>query len=169
MSKIKYEDVKDAASFHGWELISKEYVNLKTEMEFKCPQGHIVNSTWKKVRENFTCPICQQAQENYGAVEIKPKSKGVTRIIALDQATNVSGWSVYDNKELVAFGKIEFTQSDTFERMSRNQIKLVWKIFNYKVLLEKTDVKIQQSQPTKYWPNFKEFWQLLQVKKGLVQ
>ena len=132
MSKIKYEDVKDAASFHGWELISKEYVNLKTEMEFKCPQGHIVNSTWKKVRENFNCPICIQAQENYGAVEIKPKSKGVTRIIALDQATNISGWSVYDNKELIAFGKIEFTQSDTFERMTRLRQWLINMIENWK-------------------------------------
>ena len=28
MSKIKYEDIKDATSFHGWELISKEYINL---------------------------------------------------------------------------------------------------------------------------------------------
>lgn len=132
MSKIKYEDIKDATSFHGWELISKEYINLKTEMEFKCPQGHIVNSTWKKVRENFSCHICQQAEENYGAVEIKPKSKGVTRIIALDQATNISGWSVYDNKELVAYGKIEFTQMDTIERISKLRQWLVNMIENWK-------------------------------------
>ena len=59
MSKIKYEDIKDAASFHGWTLITKEYKNLKTEMEFSCPEGHIVYTTWGKLRENFNCPTCK--------------------------------------------------------------------------------------------------------------
>lgn len=145
MSKIKYEDIKDAASFHGWELITKEYINLQTEMEFKCPQGHIVNSSWKKVRENFLCPICEQAKKQYGAVEIKSKTKGKTRILALDQATNISGWSIYDNKELVAYGKIEFTQSDTIERMSKIRQWLVNMIENWKpdkIALE--DIQLQK-------------------------
>ena len=125
MSKIKYEDVKDAASFHGWELITKEYTNLQTEMEFKCPEGHIVNSSWKKVRENFLCPICEQAKKQYGAVEIKSKTKGSTRVLALDQATNVSGWSIYDNKQLVAYGKIEFTVNS---RVKPLDIELLYKL-----------------------------------------
>lgn len=150
MSKIKYEDVKEAANFHGWELISKEYVNLKTEMEFKCPEGHIVNTSWGKVRDSFNCPICEQAAETYGTIEIKPKSKGVTRVLALDQATNTSGWSIYDNKELIAYGKITFTQVDTFERISKLRQWLVNMIENWKpdkVGLE--DIQLQKFA-TKY-------------------
>lgn len=145
MSKIKYEDIKDATSFHGWELISKQYINLNTEMEFRCPQGHIVNTSWKKVRENFTCPICKQAEEYYGSIEIKPKSKGVTRVLALDQATNVSGWSIYDNKELIAYGKVEFTQTNTIERISKVRQWLINMIENWKpdkVALE--DIQLQK-------------------------
>lgn len=145
MSKIKYEDIKNETSFHGWEVISKEYANLKTEMEFRCPQGHIVNSTWKKVRENFNCPICNQLEENHETIEIQPKSKGTTRVLALDQATNTSGWAIYDNKQLINFGKIEFTQSDAFERMSRLRQWLINMIENWrpdKIALE--DIQLQK-------------------------
>lgn len=132
MSKIKYEDVRDAASFHNWTLISKEYKNLNTEMEFSCPEGHIVYSTWKKIRESFTCPSCEEANKIYGSIEIKPKSKNVTRVIAIDDATNISGWSIYDNKELIAYGKVELTQKDTVERISKMRQWLINMIDNWK-------------------------------------
>lgn len=145
MSKIKYEDVKDAASFHGWNLISKEYKNLTTEMEFSCPEGHIVYTTWKKIRENFVCPTCEETKKITGSVEIKPKAKGVTRTLALDQATNTSGWAVYDNKKLIAYGKINFTQTDTVERISKVRQWLINMIENWnpdKVALE--DIQLQK-------------------------
>lgn len=145
MSKIKYEDVRDATSFHGWELISKTYNNLKTEMEFRCPQGHIVNATWKKVRENFICPICNQEKDEIVKIEIKTKPKNVTRVLSLDQATNITGWAIYDNKDLIAYGKIKFTQIDTFERMSKMRYWLLNMIENWqpdKVSLE--DIQLQK-------------------------
>ena len=119
MAKIKFEDVRDSVAFHGWTLLSKEYVNLNTEMEFSCPEGHIVYTSWKKLRENFNCPSCVEAEKIYTTTEIKPKSKGVNRVLALDQATNTSGWCIFDDKELVAYGKINFTQSDAIERMAK--------------------------------------------------
>ena len=63
MSKIRYEDVKDSVAFHGWTLLSTEYKNLNTEMEFACPEGHIVYTSWKKLRENFNCPSCNEAEK----------------------------------------------------------------------------------------------------------
>lgn len=133
MSKIKYEDIKDAASFHGWTLITKEYKNLKTEMEFSCPEGHIVYSTWGKLRENFSCPTCRQSKEISSAIEIQPKPKGVTRTLALDDATAISGWSIYDNKELIAYGRFECTQRDTVERISRIRQWLINMIDNWRI------------------------------------
>ena len=119
MSKIKYEDVKDSVAFHGWTLLSKTYTNLNTEMEFNCPEGHMVYTTWKKLRESFTCPMCAEEEKGAITIEVKGKSKGVTRVLALDQATNTTGWSVFDDKKLIAYGKIHFTQSDTIERISK--------------------------------------------------
>lgn len=119
MSKIRYEDVKDSVAFHGWTLLSTEYKNLNTEMEFACPEGHIVYTSWKKLRENFNCPSCNEAEKIYSSTEIKPKSKGVSRTLALDQATNTTGWCIFDDKELIAYGKIHFTQNDAIERMSK--------------------------------------------------
>lgn len=119
MSKIKYEDVRDAVAFHGWTLLSKEYKNLSTEMEFNCPEGHMVYTTWKKLRENFNCPLCAEAEVIYNTTEVKPKTKGASRILALDQATQTTGWCVFDDKNLIAYGKINFTQSDPIERISK--------------------------------------------------
>lgn len=119
MAKIKYEDIKNEVSYHGWNLISKEYINLSTEMEFSCPEGHIVYTSWKKLRDNFNCPSCADMERNSSTIEIKPKSKNVTRVIALDQATNTTGWCIFDNNTLVTFGKIDFTQTDTIERISK--------------------------------------------------
>ena len=119
MAKIKFEDIRDAVAFHGWKVISTEYINLNTEMEFGCPEGHIVYTSWKKLRESFNCPSCTEAKKIYATTEVKSKSKGIHRTLSLDQATNITGWAIFDDKELVAYGKINFTQSDPFERISK--------------------------------------------------
>lgn len=132
MSRIKYDDVKAAAAFHGWKLISTEYKNLNTEMEFSCPEGHIVYSTWKKVRENFYCLSCEEAKKRDNSIEIKPKAKNVTRVIALDDATAITGWSIYDDRNLIAYGKIEFSQRDSIERISKLRQWLINMIESWK-------------------------------------
>ena len=77
MAKIKIEDIQKQAELHGWEVISKQYINLKTEMEWRCKEGHIITSNYKKVRDTeFKCPFCTFAEEHKG-IEIKPKSKAL--------------------------------------------------------------------------------------------
>lgn len=131
-NRITYEDVQELTSFNEWKVISKEYKNLKTEMEFSCPEGHIVYTTWGKLRNNFSCPVCADSKKNHDTIEVKPKSKNTTRVIAIDDATAISGWAIYDNKKLVAYGKIEFTQKDTIERISRIRQWLINMIDNWK-------------------------------------
>ena len=143
-TRIKLEDVKEIVNSYGWQLISKEYKNLSTEMEFACPEGHIVYTTWKRIRENFECPTCKEIEKSFGSVEIKSKSKGVIRTIALDDATNITGWAVYDNKELIAYGKFELTQRDTIERISKIRQWLINMIDNWrpdKIAIE--DIQLQ--------------------------
>ena len=54
------------------------------------------------------------------------------RVLALDQASRVTGWAVYDDKQLYAYGKISATHSDIGDRLYH--IKLYLKISNYKII-----------------------------------
>ena len=59
MSKIKIEDIQEELAKEGWELLSENYKNLDEEMTFKCPEGHHVFTSWKKMRGKFECPSCK--------------------------------------------------------------------------------------------------------------
>ena len=105
----------------GWKVISTLYKNLDTEMEFECAAGHKVFSTWKKMRSRAECPICKEKTPLIDTTII-PKKKGVYRTIGIDQATHISGYSVYDGKELIKFGT--FTVNETNEIERDNIIKM---------------------------------------------
>lgn len=115
MSKIKLEDIRKAAKEHEWNLISEEYKNLNTEMVFECNEKHRIHLPYKKIRDKWECPICQKNQlKKY--TEVKPKPKDTFRILALDQATKVSGYSIFDNQTLVAKGTFKTTLDDEIAR-----------------------------------------------------
>ena len=58
--RIKYDDIKKLVADAGWQLVSTEYKNLDTEMEFICNEGHQVLAPWKKLRNKLECPICKK-------------------------------------------------------------------------------------------------------------
>lgn len=113
MSKIRIEDIRDELQENNWELISNEYINLDTEMKFQCPEGHIVYSSWKKLRQKMSCPLCDQNIYHKKDEKIIPKKKGTTRTFSLDQSTKINGWAIFDGKELVKYGKIELNGEPT--------------------------------------------------------
>ena len=41
MARLKYKDIQKEIQLEGWILQSKEYVNLKTDLELICPNGHL--------------------------------------------------------------------------------------------------------------------------------
>lgn len=116
MAKIKLEDIRKAAIKHDWELISTEYKNLKTPLEFKCEEGHSISLPYEKVRDRWECPFCQKNQYYNFTEEIKPKKRNTQRSIGLDQATHITGYSIYDGKELIYAGTFEATAEDEIER-----------------------------------------------------
>ena len=132
MSKIKVEDIRKAAIEHDWELISTEYKNLSTELIFKCNEGHEINIPYKKVRDKWECPLCKANKYYNFSEEIKPKSKGVQRAIGLDQATHITGYSIFDNDELVYAGTFEATAEDEIARDVQIQNWLIQLIHNWK-------------------------------------
>lgn len=111
MAKITIEQIKEEIAQDNWVLLSSEYKNLDTELIFECPNGHQVFAPWKKLRTRRDCPICKQSSFSQNDNKIIAKPKGATRILALDQATKVTGYSIFDDGKLVKVGTF-FTTSD---------------------------------------------------------
>ena len=131
MAKIKIEDIRKAAIEHNWTLLSDEYKNLDTELTFECNEGHKLYLPYKKVRDKFICPICQQNQYNFSK-EIIPKNKNIQRSIGLDQATHTTGYSIFDNEKLVYAGVFEAGANDEIERDIEIKNWLIQLIQNWK-------------------------------------
>ena len=74
----------------GWQLISTTYKNLNSELEMRCPEGHIQNISYGQWRKH---PICEQclAGDPYKVKKNKVPIKKIDtqRILALDAATNI--------------------------------------------------------------------------------
>ena len=132
MSKIKVEDIRKAAIDNGWQLVSTEYKHLSTELTFICNEGHEINIPYKKVRDKWECPLCKANKYYNFSEEVKPKSKGVQRAIGLDQATHITGYSIFDNEELVYAGTFEATAEDEIARDVQIQNWLIQLIHNWK-------------------------------------
>lgn len=103
----------------NWKLLSTEYINLKEDMEFECPEGHTVYLSYERARKNPICPLCDE--NPYKKVEITrqipSKPEGVKRVLALDQSTKLTGWSLYDDDKLVDYGT--FKTGDAKDEIKR--------------------------------------------------
>ena len=100
----------------NWKVISEEYVNLDTEMVFECSEGHRVYAPWKKIRQKRECPVCSANEFKNQDTKIVPKKKDKKRILALDQATRITGWAIFDGTQLIKYGKFETTADDEIAR-----------------------------------------------------
>ena len=133
MSRLNLADIQHEVDAAAWHLCSREYKNLDTEMEFDCPVKHKVFTTLKKGRRNPICPVCLE-QSNIKEIQDKvpKKEKGVIRVLALDDATSTTGWSVFDDNNLVSYGKVVMNSQDVIKRISGMRQWLLSAIRNWK-------------------------------------
>lgn len=118
MARITIEQIKKELEGDGWKCQSTEYKNLDTLMTFICHEGHEVTSTWKKIRKKRVCPVCStSSMSNNANIAALPKGKGVYRTLGLDQSSQATGWSVYDDKKLVAYGVFNASKSTPLNRI----------------------------------------------------
>ena len=153
MARISIEQIKNEAKELNWTLVSETYKNLDTEIEFICPQGHSVITTYGIWRAKHSCPICDNPKLELSTKTI-PKKKGVTRVLALDQATHDTGWSIFDGNCVIKFGVINLGNGELDERINRLKVWLanmivVWK--PDKVILE--DIQLQEKKQGRTWEN----------------
>lgn len=118
MAKIKIEEVRSAVEELGWKLLTEKYENLETEMEFECNEGHLIYAPWKKLRNKIECPICRTNVYKNAETKVIPKKKGQKRILALDQATKVTGYAIYDGDQLVKYGTHSTHQDNQEDKFS---------------------------------------------------
>ena len=145
MSKIKIDDIRKAAIEHNWELISDTYKNLDSELQFKCNEGHSVYATYKKIRNKWECPICKQNTHYNFTNIIEPKHKNLQRVIGLDQATHITGYSVFDGENLIYADTFEATATDEIERDLEIRDWLIQLIINWQPdIIGLEDIQLQQ-------------------------
>ena len=132
MSKIKIADIRKAAIEHNWILLSEEYKNLDSELVFQCNENHKIYLPYKKVRDKWECPICKQNQYNNFSNEIIPKKKSIQRTIGLDQATHITGYSIFDDGELIYAGIFEACEENEISRDIEIKNWLIQLIQNWK-------------------------------------
>lgn len=132
MSKITLDLIEQELAKDGWEVLSTEYKNLSTEMKFKCPEGHVVFSTWDKLRKKRDCPVCKQNVLKENKPVIIEKKKNVIRTLALDQASHKTGWAILDGTQLIKYGKFEANATDEIGRFHEVKVWLISMIENWK-------------------------------------
>lgn len=116
MPRITIEQIQEELAPDNWKVISTEYKNLDSELIFECSEGHRVYNTWKKIRTKRDCPICAQNQLKDIENNIIPKKNNEFRVLALDQATKVSGWAIFSNEKLIKYGIFETQLENEIQR-----------------------------------------------------
>lgn len=102
---INIYSIQEHLESHGWGLISDTYKNLKTPISIICPKGHKQEQSYDNWRKHKICEQCLAGDTTKIKKNNVPKKKmNITRTLALDAATNLSGYSIYDNDVLVSFG-----------------------------------------------------------------
>lgn len=131
MARIKIETIAEELAADGWQVLSTDYQNLETEMEFLCSEGHKVYAPWKKIRTKRECPVCKQNQYKQVTNIIKPKTKGENRVLALDQASHITGYSIFDGPNLITYGTFEAKETDEAKRFHEIKLWLISMIENW--------------------------------------
>lgn len=60
-AKLDYNYVKNQVEKEGFDLLSTNYINSQSPLEFMCPNGHIYISSWNKFQNGHRCPICNSS------------------------------------------------------------------------------------------------------------
>lgn len=57
-NKLTYKYVKEGFGKVGYELLSTNYINNRTELKYKCNKGHVCSIKWRDFRAGCRCPVC---------------------------------------------------------------------------------------------------------------
>ena len=84
MARISIDEIKSSLSAKGWTLVSEKYINLDSNLEYKCDKGHVVVAPWKQIRKDRICPICMRERLKTKEFRNTKKKSNEFRILAID-------------------------------------------------------------------------------------
>lgn len=148
---INIYSVRNHLEEENWKLISDTYKNLDTELEMECPEGHKQIQTYRQWRKHPQCEKCM-AGDPYKVKKNKVPIKGIdtTRVLGLDAATGITGYSIYDNGTLVSYGTFKAnSNAETDARINEVKKWLIAAIDEW----EPDFVGIENIQLQKFGPN----------------
>ncbi|MCP4100603.1 MAG: hypothetical protein GY750_04135 [Lentisphaerae bacterium] len=77
LGKSSIEDMQKLAAERGGECLSKEYINYKTRLTWKCREGHIWDTTPQSVGKGGWCPTCARERRRKKITKYTPVTPGV--------------------------------------------------------------------------------------------
>lgn len=117
------KQVKDTLAKHKLEWISGEYNSIDSVLQIKCSRGHLTTASLDQINVANGCPECglekiiKETENKTDTVAKLPEKKG-KRLLSMDQATRVSGYGIFEDGNLIAYGVIEAdTSQSMFERI----------------------------------------------------
>lgn len=123
MSRLTQTEIREEVAAKGYNLIDATgYSNLSSDITISCPKQHKIITNMKTFRNiNFTCPYC----DGNNKVDIKKMTFDISnkrgfRIISLDNATERSGVSVFEDGELIYYHLFQYA-GDTMTRILKNK------------------------------------------------
>ncbi len=130
---INFYTVANHLESEGWTLISDSYKNLTTELEMRCPKGHIQKITYGQWRKNPVCDICLGNNGKKINKADVPEKSDKYRLLALDAATGITGYAIYDDDQLVGYGTFKANKDDpTEQRIDEMRLYLINAIKQWK-------------------------------------
>ena len=60
MKRLTYEFVKEQFEKEDYKLLSREYINNRTKLIYRCPEGHEHSIKFSDWKQNRRCPICSR-------------------------------------------------------------------------------------------------------------
>lgn len=96
---LSREQIQSEVESAGFKLVDAEnYQNLNSPIDIKCSIGHRFKANVNDLRKKMLCPQCTRLGVNLND-DVPPKAG--YRIIALDQASNVIGLSIWEDGKLI--------------------------------------------------------------------
>ena len=119
MARLTDEKIAAELAAFRFTLISENYENLDTELEMECPEGHKVFRSLRAFRRDSSCPTCDSIVKKDFELKrkIPQKTKAKYRILALDQSTTTTGYSIFDDDVLLQSGIHSATNIDIVDRI----------------------------------------------------
>lgn len=108
MAKLSEEKIIDEIESKGFIVLELDnYETIRSPILIKCQNNHILETNLFSFRkDSFRCPKCDGGEVKITAL---PPEKSGYRILALDNATEKMGLSIYDNGKLVYYHLLVFS------------------------------------------------------------